>query len=517
MLALKEPASRQARGGLSATSPEAAAWPWAAPAGVFTAGGPGDDGSPAARHARRCLPEAQKHQWPLMAWLQADPSVERRRAAGPGRSTGLSRCYLVGSSGYRSPCPMTPGPRPAYCAAMSAVRGRNGARPTPRPRLIADGVLAAGLAAFLTGGTYATIPYHHAYRSFDVGAVVLLITAAAILAWRRRYPVPVTVAAFVVTLAYFLLGYPDGPIWLSLIVAGFTAAVRGHRLAAAGVAVASFAVFPWLDYLARNAPAPSAGFLAGLAAWILLLLGAAEFVRFRRERAAAAARIREEETLRRASEERLRIARELHDTIGHHLSLINVQSGVALHLGEELPEQARSSFSAIKQASKEALAELRSVLSILRQEDEPAPRAPAPTLARLDDLVAQAATAGLTVRTETEGQVRPLPFSVDAAAFRIIQEALTNVTRHAAPATATATVCVGYTEQQLTIQVDDDGCGVQPNTAADGKGITGMRERVTAIGGEFQAGPRPGGGFQVRARLPLDAQPGPDPARQPPP
>ncbi len=243
--------------------------------------------------------------------------------------------------------------------------------------------------------------------------------------------------------------------------------------------------------------------MAALAAWLLVLLGAAEAVRIRRERAAAAVQIKEEEARRRASEERLRIARELHDALGHHLSLINVQSGVALHLNEDLPAQAQRSLAAIRQASREALAELRSVLDILRQEGEPAPRSPASTLARLDELVWRAAAAGLEVRTETDGRVRPLPFGVDVAAFRIVQEALTNVTRHAGP--ATATVRVSYGERDLTVEVDDDGPGRAVHSGAGGgKGIVGMRERVAALGGRLEAGPRPGGGFRVRARLPLD-------------
>jgi signal transduction histidine kinase len=217
---------------------------------------------------------------------------------------------------------------------------------------------------------------------------------------------------------------------------------------------------------------------------------------------AEAALIEEEETLRRASEERLRIARELHDALGHHLSLINVQSGVALHLNEDLPEQVRTSLAAIREASKEGLTELRSVLDILRDEGERAPRSPTSTLARLDDLVSQAAAAGLEVRAETVGDVRPLPFGVDVAAFRIVQEALTNVTRHTRG--ATATVRVSYGEEALTVQVDDDGKGSRTDGAAGtGKGIVGMRERVGALGGELQAGPGPDGGFRVRATLPL--------------
>jgi signal transduction histidine kinase len=234
-----------------------------------------------------------------------------------------------------------------------------------------------------------------------------------------------------------------------------------------------------------------------------VLLGGAEIVRIRRERVAEEARIAQEEALRRASEERLRIARELHDALGHHLSLINVQSGVALHLNEDLPDQARSSLSAIKEASKEALIELRSVLDILREEGERAPRSPTSTLARLEDLVSQAAAAGLDVRTETEGTTRPLPFGVDVAAFRIVQEALTNVTRHAGK--ATATIRLSYGERHVTVEIDDDGRGAPPQgTVGTGRGIVGMRERVSALGGELEAGPRPEGGFRVRARLPLD-------------
>jgi signal transduction histidine kinase len=228
----------------------------------------------------------------------------------------------------------------------------------------------------------------------------------------------------------------------------------------------------------------------------------AELARINAELVAARGRLEESARLR----ERLRIARELHDALGHHLSLINVQSGVALHLNEDLPDQARSSLSAIKEASKEALVELRSVLDILREEGEHAPRSPTSTLARLEDLVSQAAAAGLEVRTHTEGTVRPLPFGVDVAAFRIVQEALTNVTRHAGE--ATATIRLSYGERDITVEVDDDGGGPASRaTVGTGRGIVGMRERVSALGGELETGPRPEGGFRVRARLPLDGAP----------
>jgi signal transduction histidine kinase len=395
-----------------------------------------------------------------------------------------------------------PGSR-GYAGVMATTNVAAGAKRAARAGLIADALLAAGLAVFLTVATYFASQQQPARRDFDVGAAILVIVAAGALAVRRRYPVAVMAAVFGTTLLYFVLGYDPGPIWVALIVAYYTAIVQGHRVAAWITAGAGFLIFPWLDFVLFDLPAPSPLQLAALAAWLIVLLGIGEVVRLRRVRAAEAVRIREEEARTRAGEERLRIARELHDALGHHLSLINVQSGVALHLNAELPEQTRSSLSAIKEASKEALTELRSVLDILRQEGERAPRSPTSSLARLDDLVAQAAAAGLEVRTETDGEVRPLPFGVDIAAFRIVQEALTNVARHAGP--ATASVRLTYRDRDLTVEVDDDGRGTEARPdAGAGKGIVGMRERVAALGGDLEAGPRPGGGFRVMARIPLD-------------
>ncbi len=369
--------------------------------------------------------------------------------------------------------------------------------------MIVDGALAAGLGVFLLVGTYFASDGQPARRPFDAWAVVLLLVVAGALSVRRRYPVAVMGVVFAATFVYFAMGYANGPIWLALVISYFTAVAQGHRVAAAVTAVIGFAIFPWLDFLLRDGDAPSPVALAGLAAWLLVVLGAGEIVRIRREHVAEAARTHEEEARRRASEERLRIARELHDALGHHLSLISVQSGVALHVNEELPEQARTSLTAIKQASGDALTELRSVLDILRQEGERAPRSPTSTLGKLDDLVSQAGAAGLHVRTEVDGTARPLPFSVDVAAYRIVQEALTNVARHARG--ATATVGVRYGERDLTVQIDDDGRGPTAQAAVgSGTGIVGMRERVGALGGELEAGPRPEGGFRVRARLPLE-------------
>ena len=374
-----------------------------------------------------------------------------------------------------------------------------------RRELVVDSLVAAGFTLFSIVGTYFAAQEPHAGRvPFDVGAAVLAGVAALVLSLRRRRPRAVLAVVFSATLVYFTIGYPDGPIWLSLIFALVNAVIQGHRLAAAVTAVLGFLVFPWLDLLVRDGPAPDGIWLLALAAWLLVWLGVAELIRIRRERRADALRLQEEERMLRAGEERLRIARELHDALGHHLSLISVQSGVALHVNEELPEQARTSLAAIRDASKLALTELRSVLEILRHDGEAAPRFPGSTLAQIADLVAQAVTAGIGVSAKTEGDVRPLPYGVEAAAFRIVQEALTNVAKHAR--SATATVLISYGERHLTVVVEDNGHGGSGTISVDGsgRGLVGMRERVAALGGTLEAGPRSEGGFRVRAVLPLE-------------
>ena len=184
-----------------------------------------------------------------------------------------------------------------------------------------------------------------------------------------------------------------------------------------------------------------------------------------------------------------------------------MQAGVALELMEQRPDQARSALAAIKQASKDALVEVQAMLGALRADGEQVPRSPTPRLADLGGLVRRADAAGLTVRVHVTGEPAPLPGGVELAAFRIVQEALTNVVRHAG--TSTATVCLDYRPGELGVQVDDagpgrpDGPGGPPETEG-GRGIAGMRERAGALGGDLTAGAKPGGGFRVQARLPVD-------------
>ena len=352
----------------------------------------------------------------------------------------------------------------------------------------------------------------HAHHSGEVNAIsIALLTAGPVaLIARDRYPAAVLAFCFAVSLAYSVSDYyPRGLVFLTLIVAFWSAMMAGRRRLGWFSIIAGYVLFAALLPLVGAESAPSLAWASGIAAWMLLLGGAGETVRIRRERALHAAIARSEQGRRVAGEERLQIARELHDVLAHNLSLINVQAGVALHLIDERPDQIRAALIAIKQASKDGLGELRSVLDVLRQPEENAPRAPAGGLDRLQPLIARTRDAGVPIVAEIEGVPRPLPVGVDLAAYRIIQEALTNVTRHA-PGAATK-VHVAYREDELAVRVDSDASNTTGNgTRAGGNGIRGMRERATALGGNLDAGPRPTGGFRVFARLPLDvaARPG---------
>jgi signal transduction histidine kinase len=365
-----------------------------------------------------------------------------------------------------------------------------------------DLVVAAVVAVAQVGITVVAASHQPERDSIDALALVLLATGPVALVWRRRFPVAVLGIAFAATLAYWVIGYGRGPIFLALIVAFVNAVHEGRR----GYAWASLAVgyvaFLWLPVVAGTDGAPGWAAALGLAAWLLVLATVTEIVRVGRERASATARSREEEALRRASEERLQIARELHDVVAHNISLINVQASVGLHLMHEDPEQAEVALAAIKAASKNALDEFRSVLEILRGDDR-APLVPTATLDDIDELVQRAVTAGLDVHVDVQGRRRPLPPQVEVAAYRLVQEALTNVVRHSGA--TTALVRLSYNPDALVVQVDDNGLGAleKTGTSGAGQGLTGMRERVVALGGRLDAAPKPAGGFRVRAWIPI--------------
>jgi signal transduction histidine kinase len=370
----------------------------------------------------------------------------------------------------------------------------------------ADAALAGGAFAVLAAMTLVSIHTGPPSR-MPLYSWALLVVACGALYLRRSRPVAVAAVTLAACAVYYPVTEPDGPAVLTFVIALYTAAAEGHLIAAAvlaGIAVAGTVAADRRDDV--NHLADAAGFL--LIGWFVAVVAIGGVVRNRRaylreaqERARVAERGREAEARRRAIEERLRIARELHDVLGHNISLINVQATAALHGLRREPQRAEDALTAIKQASKDVLREMRATLGVLRQVDEAAPVAPAPGLARLDELTRGLAAAGLKIRTEAEGEPRPLPAETDLAAFRIVQEALTNVTRHSGA--ASAVVRVRYEADGVVVSVEDDGRPGSGTPSADGSGIRGMRERAEALGGGLVAGPGPDGGFTVRARLPL--------------
>jgi signal transduction histidine kinase len=358
--------------------------------------------------------------------------------------------------------------------------------------------MAVMLAIVQIFGTRAAA-YGQAHPTLDALGYLLLAAGPAALLIRVHFPVAALVGALAATVAYFSFDYPNGPAFLAAIVAVFTALRLGKRLQTWLLVAAALGVyFGVAHHDLRDAIFASVGCFAALifgegararSAWYHEIAAAREeeHKRAREEEE----RAHQEQERRQASEERLTIARELHDVLGHHLSLINVQAGVGLHLMDEKPEQARTALAAIKHASSEALRETRAVLAALNQTTGNAPRAPLPGLDDLGALLKEVNAAGTPVSLSVEGTPRTLPPEVGRAAYRIVQEALTNVRRHAGPS-ATAKIFIGYGQSTVTVEVLDDGKGGTVPSAPDvtvGTGIAGMRERAQALGGTVSAGP----------------------------
>jgi signal transduction histidine kinase len=336
-------------------------------------------------------------------------------------------------------------------------------------------------------------------RAPDALMVILVLIGPIALYWMRRQPVAVLWATALSTLAYMLMQYAYGPVIFSFVIAVLYAVRSGHRLAA-WVAIAALYGGHVIGRLILGINTDGIYQILLVGACFVVMAFIAELFRGHRERVDEVARSRKAEELRRAGEERLRIAQELHDVVAHHISLINVQAGVALHLVDRQPEQAGTALAAIKDASKEALVELRSIVGILRQSDESAPRQPVPGLDRLGHLISRTSGAGLEVHAVVHGDPRPLPTRLDRAAYRIIQESLTNIVRHAHA--TTATVRIQYGEENLVLQVDDNGESLA-GPPREGNGIIGMRERATALGGTLTATRTPTGALRIMAHLPL--------------
>jgi signal transduction histidine kinase len=375
---------------------------------------------------------------------------------------------------------------------------------------VADVLLAALVMAVTLPQQWQTPPDSEGvvFRDPSVVGFLLSLLASAPLAWRRRAPLTVLALTGIGAATYELAGFATSIAPFGMLVALYTVGAhcsrRDSRIAAAlsglllvivlagvrwevtiGNIISNFTLFAMVWLIGENLQTRRA-YVASL-----------------EERALRAEQTRAAEAERAVAEERTRIARELHDVVAHSMSVMVVQAGAARRVVDVNPAQASDALRAIEETGRDALAEMRRLLGVLREDATAASLAPQPSLQELPSLISHVAESGLAVTLTTEGAPRALPASVGLSAYRIVQEALTNALKHAGPS-ASALVTVRYRPDDVEIEVADDGRGVNASSnGAAGHGLLGMRERVGVCGGELTAGPRAGGGFVVRARLPV--------------
>ncbi|WP_330340521.1 sensor histidine kinase [Streptomyces sp. NBC_00557] len=380
--------------------------------------------------------------------------------------------------------------------------------------LALDASIAAGVLVCMVAGSL-VVPrgangVTWGLRTPDLLSLLLMVLAAAALVFRRRAPKTVLAVTGVLSVIESVTGDPRAPVAMSAVVALYTVAATTDRTTTWRVGLLTMTVLTAAAMLAGPLPWYAQENL-GVLAWTGIGATLGDAVRSRRavvraiqERAERAERTREEEARRRVAEERLRIARDLHDVVAHHIALVNVQAGVAAHVMDKRPDQAKEALAHVREAGRAALEELRATVGLLRQSGDPeAPTEPAPGLSRLQELADTFRNAGLPVEVARADQGAELPAAVDLAAYRIVQEALTNVQKHAGTG-ARAEVSVVRVGTDIEVTVLDDGAGAAGAPGGGGgHGLIGMRERVTALGGTLTTGPRYGGGFRVHAILPL--------------
>ncbi|ALG10899.1 sensor histidine kinase [Kibdelosporangium phytohabitans] len=369
-----------------------------------------------------------------------------------------------------------------------------------------DPALAAGLTLFLVFGTPLVPRGQGIEIHLDPLGYALLVVSGMTLAFRRVAPTTVLVVTSLATIAYYYFAYPGFFQPSAVLVSLYTVAALGARWMAlvsgvalcAGLLLISFRPSGISDRRTFDGPLWVGG-------WFAAVIVAAETARQRKaylneveQRAVDALRTKEEAARLRATEERLSIARELHDSLTHAISLVNAQINVAVHLMDRDPARSRAALFAVKDASKQAMGELRSALEVLRHDDEPDRLH---SLRQLSDLVKASEQHGVAVTLTVSGDIPPISQDVDLAAYRIVQESLTNAARHSRA--ATVSVDVRYDDDKVTVRIEDDGAADSSSVVHEGVGIRGMRERVAALGGEFEVGPRPTSGFAVKAVLPL--------------
>lgn len=358
-----------------------------------------------------------------------------------------------------------------------------------------DWAVAVGVAAaqLVTG-----LSAERSAGAVDLLGYVLLVAGGLALAAGRRAPVAVLAVTGACALGYQAAGF-DVPV-VAYLFAVYAAMRAGHRRATVAASVILLAVLPLAALVSLHdggaAYAQARGALE--IAWLIAAGAAGEALRQAERRADEAERTREETARRRADEERLHIARELHDSLTHQISVIKVQAEVAVHLAQRRGEDVPEALRVIREAGREASRDLRATLEALRDDG----KAPPLGMDHVPELVDRARASGLTATLTIDGQRPDVPAPVDRTAYRIVQESLTNVVRHAGA--ASATVRIDYRPDALAIRVDDDGTATPGGTPGAGVGLTGMRERVAALGGRLVAEPRAGGGFTVQAELPVE-------------
>ncbi|MCX5195657.1 histidine kinase [Streptomyces sp. NBC_00249] len=370
-------------------------------------------------------------------------------------------------------------------------KGRFGVPAGVRDWLIAVGVAAALLVTGASG--------QHAGTGLDLLGYVLLAAGGLALAVGRRAPVPVLAVTGVCAVGYQAAGFDVAAV--AYLFAVYAAMRAGHRAVTVAASVAVLAALPLAALVSGlhdtgEAFAQARGALE--IAWLIAAGAAGEALRQAEQRADEAERTREETARRRADEERLHIARELHDSLTHQISVIKVQAEVAVHVARKRGEEVPDALLAIREAGREASRELRATLEALRDDDKSPPRG----LDHVPELVDRAAKSGLEATLTIEGRRHDVPAAVSRTAYRVVQESLTNIARHADA--GTASVRIDYRPQALAIRIDDDGKATPDGVPEPGIGLLGMRERVAALGGRLRAEPRSGGGFTVEAELPLE-------------
>lgn len=382
-------------------------------------------------------------------------------------------------------------------ATAAAAYGRGVSERVGRPSAL-DVALTVGLLAFTLVGTHgASAGQDDALRDLDAGGYVLAALAALTLLARRLYPAGALITCALAVSAYLAIGYAFGPVLIAMGLMAVSAAAQVPlpRVLPAGLLALGIAVTGLAVRFGRESDESAFVALLAAPAWLAVPFSIGAVIRLSNE---GRSRTRRDEAARAADAERLRIAAEVHDVAGHGLAVIAMQAGVALHVLDRKPEQARIALEEIRAASTEALDGLRATLDALRTTDA-APLAPGlPGLADLPALAERITRAGVAVDLRSSGTAHPVFPAVDHAVYRIVQESLTNVLRHADAHRATVTTA--WAPGMLTVAVRDDGSGAP---GPEGGGIAGMRSRAAGVGGTLHAAPVPGGGFEVVATLPL--------------